>query len=214
MSREYWMNQSSLPNLRWVHKHEIIIEAATDVFLTEGFSAASMEAIAKKAAVSKVTIYKHFENKNRLFNEMMRYYCQNLYKNVPVIIFSLSVSSEKILTEFAKRLIKLLSQSRSISLIRVVVAESSKFPEGISLWENGRMPLQDIFSDYLIQEVSHGRMIISHIDVATKQFFGMIKEHFIWPLLTGMKAPSALQANEFIECTIQMFLKQYQKIEE
>lgn len=196
-------------NTTWVHKHEIILEAATAIFLTEGFSTSSMEAIAKKAGTSKVTIYKHFENKNRLFNEMMVYHCQSLYKQIPIITFSPTLSVKQILNDFTKKLIALLSQPRSIALIRLVIAEIDKFPEVIAIWENGRMPLQDLFADYLNQEVKHGRMMIPHTGFATKQFFGMIKENFIWPILTGMPAPSLEEAGAFIESTVGMFLQYY-----
>jgi AcrR family transcriptional regulator len=207
------MKQTRRNNQRWVHKHETIMEAAADIFLVEGYAATNMDAIAKRAGISKITIYKHFESKNRLFNEMMSYHCQTLYKDTPIILFSLKTPTEKILINFAKKLIELLSLPRSISLMRLVIAESEKFPEIVSaVWEGGRMPLQDIFSEYLAEEIAHQRMVIENIPIATKQFFGMIKESFIWPALTGMQVPKAKHASEIIEITVAMFLSQYQKL--
>ncbi|NUS59209.1 MAG: TetR/AcrR family transcriptional regulator [Streptomycetaceae bacterium] len=48
-------------------KRAAIIAAALAVFLDEGYTAASVDAIAAKAGVSKPTIYNHFGNKERLF---------------------------------------------------------------------------------------------------------------------------------------------------
>ncbi|MCS5712186.1 TetR/AcrR family transcriptional regulator C-terminal domain-containing protein [Candidatus Berkiella aquae] len=198
-------------NQRWVHKHHLIMEAATDLFLSEGYAATSMDAIASKAGISKITIYKHFENKLHLFNEMMIYHCQSLYKDAPIITFSLNVSSYDILLPFAKKIIELLSQPRSIALIRVIIAESEKYPEIVmAVWEAGRMPLQDIFCNYLAEEVAHARMQISNKLIASKVFFGMLKENFIWPALTGMPVPKAELAEEIIETIVAIFLKQYQ----
>ncbi|NUP51676.1 MAG: TetR/AcrR family transcriptional regulator [Catenulispora sp.] len=48
-------------------KRRAILEAATTVFLREGFSRASIDAIAAGAKVSKQTVYNHFGDKNGLF---------------------------------------------------------------------------------------------------------------------------------------------------
>jgi len=44
-----------------------ILSVATRVFLERGYSAASMDLIARRAGVSKITIYAHFSNKAALF---------------------------------------------------------------------------------------------------------------------------------------------------
>lgn len=205
------MKQKRRNNQRWVYKHDLIMETAADIFLAQGYAATSMDAIANKAGISKITIYKHFEDKSALFSQMMTYHCRSLYQDTPIIHFSLNLPPEKILTQFSKKVIELLLQPRSISLVRVVIAESEKFPEIVSaVWEEGRMPLQDIFSAYLDQEVAHRRMEIPNLSIATKQFFGMIKENFVWPALTGMNVPKSKLANEIIDSTVQLFLKQYQ----
>lgn len=49
-----------------------IIEAALDVFSEHGLAAARLEDIAKRAGVSKGTIYLYFPNKETLFCEMVR----------------------------------------------------------------------------------------------------------------------------------------------
>src|ERR671936_1796968 len=49
-----------------------IIEAAFDVFAERGLAGARLEEIAKRAGVSKGTIYLYFPNKEALFCEMIR----------------------------------------------------------------------------------------------------------------------------------------------
>src|SRR5437764_7215203 len=48
-------------------KRHAIVDAACAEFLREGYSASSMDEIARRAGVSKPTIYSHFGNKERLF---------------------------------------------------------------------------------------------------------------------------------------------------
>jgi TetR/AcrR family transcriptional repressor of mexJK operon len=48
-----------IPESRSVRKRRAILDAATKVFLAEGFAGASMDAIATAAGVSKPTVYNH-----------------------------------------------------------------------------------------------------------------------------------------------------------
>jgi TetR/AcrR family transcriptional repressor of mexJK operon len=51
-------------------KRRAILDAAGTVFLREGFTRASIDAIAAEAKVSKQTVYNHFGDKDRLFMAM------------------------------------------------------------------------------------------------------------------------------------------------
>ncbi len=53
-------------------KTEAIIDAARDAFFGEGYAASSIERIAEKAGVSKVTIYKRFGDKAGLLEALVR----------------------------------------------------------------------------------------------------------------------------------------------
>ncbi len=52
-------------------KDRVILLAARDHFLRDGFAGASMDAIARSAGVSVKTIYSHFANKDQLFSKVM-----------------------------------------------------------------------------------------------------------------------------------------------
>src|SRR5919109_972278 len=56
---------------RTPRKRRAILAAATEVFLQHGYLGASMDEVAAKAGVSKQTVYKQFENKERLFADIV-----------------------------------------------------------------------------------------------------------------------------------------------
>ena len=58
-------------------KQAQIMEAAGTLFLEHGYSAVSMDAVAKKANVSKATLYAHFGGKEELFRAMVACECAN-----------------------------------------------------------------------------------------------------------------------------------------
>jgi len=61
----------SQPRTRSERKHAAIVAAATSVFLDRGYHGASMDELARVAAVSKQTVYKHFASKKTLFEQVM-----------------------------------------------------------------------------------------------------------------------------------------------
>ena len=52
-------------------KRQSIVEAAREAFLEEGFDAVAMERVAATANVSKVTVYRHFKDKEALLEAVM-----------------------------------------------------------------------------------------------------------------------------------------------
>ena len=53
-------------------KDEAILDGARACFFERGFAAATMEDVAARAAVSKVTVYKRFDDKEALFEAVVR----------------------------------------------------------------------------------------------------------------------------------------------
>jgi len=51
---------------------ERVLEAALGVFSEKGFHVATMDEVAERAGVGKGTLYRHFANKETLFNELVR----------------------------------------------------------------------------------------------------------------------------------------------
>ncbi len=76
-----------------MNKKEIIIESARELFTTYGYNKVSMDEIAKKANVTKKTIYSYFKDKENLFqyfideelNKMKEEIDKKEKKNLPFI---------------------------------------------------------------------------------------------------------------------------------
>lgn len=62
-----------------MEKRAAILAAAQTLFTAENFAGTSMDAIAKKAGVSKLTVYSHFGDKDNLFREVLRAWMQEYF---------------------------------------------------------------------------------------------------------------------------------------
>jgi AcrR family transcriptional regulator len=63
---------------------QTIVDAASELFVELGFQATTLDKVAQRAKISKLSIYKHFENKEALFGAAFAARCQQL---VPQTLF-------------------------------------------------------------------------------------------------------------------------------
>ncbi|MFF8837542.1 TetR/AcrR family transcriptional regulator [Streptomyces sp. NPDC015130] len=125
---------------RSARKHEAILEAATSVFLEKGYAGTSMDDIAKLAAVSKQTVYKHFSDKEKLFADIVLATTDRLDTTIDLLA-DLPVDEadlEQNLTRLARQFLTALTAPRVIQLRRLIIANADVFPDlGTEWYERG-----------------------------------------------------------------------------
>lgn len=118
-------------------KDRVIVLAARDHFLRDGFAGASMDAIARSAGVSVKTIYSHFANKDELFSKVMIAACTDhlLSGELPTedvlverFVWFRQTTQRGLLEAGREYLGHLLSQEQ-LALYRVVTRDANRFPE-------------------------------------------------------------------------------------
>jgi TetR/AcrR family transcriptional regulator, mexJK operon transcriptional repressor len=122
------------------HKHRIILEAATEAFLGNGYTRTSMDEVARLAHVSKQTVYMHFGDKERLLFEIVMTIINSTSNPFDDEIVKLgdSVDLEADLRDHARQQVTLVLQPRPMQLRRLVIAEAVTFPElGRAFYEHG-----------------------------------------------------------------------------
>jgi TetR/AcrR family transcriptional repressor of mexJK operon len=125
---------------RSARKRQAILDAATTVFLRNGYLGTSMDEIAALAVVSKQTVYKHFEDKQRLFTEIVLSTVDEASDPTYAEVLDLSDSGdvEADLRDLARRLLARVIQPRLLQLRRLVIGEAGRFPElGRTFYERG-----------------------------------------------------------------------------
>ena len=58
--------------LPWADRHVQLLGAAASAFLEGGFAGTSMEAVAERAGVTRLIVYRHFEGKDALYREVLQ----------------------------------------------------------------------------------------------------------------------------------------------
>lgn len=121
-------------------KHRAILAAATTVFLENGYLGASMDQIAARAGVSKQTVYKHCEDKEHLFAEIVTRTIDEVGEPTFNEVMSLGENGDlhADLADLARRMLTRVIQPRILQLRRLVIGEAGRFPElGRDFYERG-----------------------------------------------------------------------------
>ncbi|QFT56266.1 TetR/AcrR family transcriptional regulator [Microbulbifer sp. THAF38] len=106
-------------------KRQAILDAAKELFLTNGFAATSVDAVASAAGVSKLTVYSHFSDKETLFSAAITSRCEMM---MPLPIFNLKEgdSVAEVLERIGQAFLSMVDSKDSIRLLRLLCALASQ----------------------------------------------------------------------------------------
>src|SRR5438045_8534002 len=107
-----------------------ILDAALEVFAERGFAAARLEDIAKRAGLSKGTIYLYFPNKEELFREVIRHtIIAQIERAERELAAAAQQSASDTLAQFVRGYWGFLRSPNFAALFRLIHAELSNFPD-------------------------------------------------------------------------------------
>ena len=190
-------------------KFEAIERAAYELFLSRGFGSVSMDEIAKRAGVSKATIYSHFADKAELFAGMMRADCaMSWVKNE---LSDRSVDDVRgVLLELGRSYIGLLAEKGAMQ--RIVIAEAMRFPEIAQIFfENGPNASRLALTGYLDRVCATGKLAIPDTNRGANQFFALLRDDIYLRGVLGLDSGEDLQAalDQTVTAAVDLFLKGY-----
>lgn len=138
-------------------KAEQIYAAARAIFMESGYEAASMDAVAARAGVSKATIYVHFEGKRALFEAIIRRHTESLFSHMqlPDRIDDLRHA----LITLAQSFVEMILKPEALSMYRVVAAEAVRQPEiGEAFYNAGPGYTRQKVGEYFLNLAKRGLM--------------------------------------------------------
>ncbi len=112
-------------------KRSAILEAATHIFLSQGYQGTTMDDIAAAAGVSKQTVYKQFGDKERLFADIVLGVTERAQAIVLTIgqLFDEIEDVEQGLVHLAHVYAAAVVSPQVIRLRRLVIGEADRFPD-------------------------------------------------------------------------------------
>jgi AcrR family transcriptional regulator len=108
--------------------HELLA-AALDLFVERGFASTRLEDVARRAGVSKGTLYLYFENKEDLFKAVVRNTIVPAIGEAELSIAEFDGHSADLLRSVIHHWWQRLGATKASGIIKLVMAEADNFPE-------------------------------------------------------------------------------------
>ena len=125
---------------RWQRRAEDrpreICAAALQVFAEKGFASAKLEEIAKRAGVSKGTLYLYFKDKEELFRAVVR---DTVVPNVDRLrdgLIQTGLPFGELIRLFMARFVEVTNRVPIGAVAKMVISESRNFPKLAKVWHD------------------------------------------------------------------------------
>ena len=188
-------------------KRQAILRGAKAVFLSRGFAGANMDGVAAKAQVSKMTLYRHFNNKEQLFAGVVQALCQ------PIVDADLEPVFEqepgRTLHAFAEKMVAIVFARETVELHRIVIAECRRFPKlGRLFYDTGPENCVAALASYFERHRGDRRLVIRDPRRSAEEFLELLRGYAHLRLLLGLdKKPSARDVKARIEAAVRHVLR-------
>jgi AcrR family transcriptional regulator len=167
----------------------LIVEAARLEFQTKGYAGACVGDVAKRAGVSTKTLYRLIPNKADLFKEVVNERISRFMVDIDAEVGdpgAVEAALERILIAYGK----LTLEASTIALIRLVLAESDRFPEiAATFYESAIVKTEKAMEAWLQRQSDRGIIILEDTRVATEMLRGMMVFEPQRVAMLGMGAP-------------------------
>jgi TetR/AcrR family transcriptional repressor of mexJK operon len=195
-------------------KRAAIREAATTVFLSNGYLGTSMDEVAALAAVSKQTVYKHFSDKQSLFADIVTGTVDEAGNRVHDAVLGIADTDDlgSDLRDLARRQLRMVMQPRVLQLRRLVIGEAGRFPElGRTFYERGPGRTIAALAEAFERLAERGLLTLDDPLLAAQHFNWLVMSI---PLNRAMllgedEPPSAAVLNRYADAGVRAFLAAY-----
>jgi TetR/AcrR family transcriptional regulator, mexJK operon transcriptional repressor len=195
-------------------KRAAIREAATTVFLSNGYLGTSMDEVAALAAVSKQTVYKHFSDKQSLFADIVTGTVDEAGNRVHDAVLGIADTDDlgSDLRDLARRQLGMVMQPRVLQLRRLVIGEAGRFPElGRTFYERGPGRTIAALAEAFERLAERGLLTLDDPLLAAQHFNWLVMSI---PLNRAMllgddKPPASAELDRYADTGVRVFLAAY-----
>ena len=153
-------------------KGQAILDAAIEVLAERGLGA-SMEEIARRAGVSKQTIYNHYGSKAELIRALVDRRVADI--TAPLEMPGADEHPQQALAEYARVMLRALINPRAAALMRVYILGVTEAPDvARAVFEAGPRASRARLAEFLARETALGRLAVDDPAMASEFFGGMV----------------------------------------
>jgi TetR/AcrR family transcriptional repressor of mexJK operon len=195
-------------------KRDSIRTAARELFLRDGYVGTSMDDVAARARVSKQTVYKHFTDKEALFEAVVSAEIGRSASQTRDLLEALPHRDDfaEGLRTFARRHVDGVLQPAVVALRRTVIAEALRFPElARTWWEQGPQAGHRTLAEVFVRAADNGHLRpLDDPLLAAQQFNWLVLAPLNAAMLLGEDAvETEMDVHAVADDAVRVFLAAY-----
>lgn len=200
--------QKTKPRLERNKRRVVLIDVASELFLKNGFSGTSLDAVIERAGGSKRSIYTEFGGKEGLFSAMVTEKSDTVLSELSCLSAS-QKDLRLLLSGFAATILDVMLSPTPLKLYRIIMAESTHFPKLSKIFfEKGAGRSSKKLVEILETAKERKEIRIDDCALAADHFIGMLRgsSMYMQVLLKLRKKPGKKELSAFIDSAVETFL--------
>lgn len=192
-------------------RRDTILKIAKEVFLEEGFAAASMSTIAARLGGSKGTLYNYFKSKDELFAAFVQDTCSTVTEETFILGLVDDQPVPAVLQRLGEKLLGHIYSDWSVGTLRLIVTECKRAPELAEIfYAAGPAVGRTRLGAYFERAARRGVLAIEDPYRAAEHFMGLCKGDVHFRLMLNLaEKPSPEQIRADVTSAVEVFMAFY-----
>jgi AcrR family transcriptional regulator len=184
-----------------------IVAAALDVFVERGFAAARVDEVARRAGVTKGTLYLYFDSKAALFKAVVRENIVPALTRASARIDQHAGGTDELFTQLLRETWGVMGDARLSGLPKLVLSEARNFPEVAQFWyEEVVRPGHELFGRVLRRGIERGEFRPVDVKLAVRLALAPLLHLLVWQHSLGYCLAEPFDADRYVATHIDTFL--------
>jgi AcrR family transcriptional regulator len=196
---------------RWERRKDArpgeLASAALDLFIEKGFSATRLDDVAKRAGVSKGTLYLYFDSKEDLFKAVVREGIIAKYAEFEEEMRNFTGSTPDLLRELVNRWWDQIGATRLGGITKLMMSEAGNFPELAKFYHDDVITRGlGIFAAIIQRGITRGEFRPIAIEYAPRICVAPVLMLMLWQHSFDLCGAQQLEPKAYLETHIDMLI--------
>jgi len=197
---------------RWQRRKEArpaeIVAAALDVFVERGFATTKLEEVARRAGVTKGTVYLYFESKEALFKAVVRETIVPIFARGEQLVAEYRGSAANLFGELVRKWWELIGETSLSGIPKLMMAEAGNFPVLARFYYDEVISRGNrLMASVLERGIKNGEFRRLDVKLAVKLAMAPLLHAANWRHSFALCTPEGLDIAKYLDHHIDIFLR-------
>src|SRR5881296_547221 len=184
-----------------------IIAAALDVFVERGYEATKLQEVARRAGVTKGTVYLYFDSKEALFKAVVRETIVPVIAQGEALARSFTGSARELVERLVREYWRLVGETALAGIPKLMMAEAATFPELTRFYyEEVVTRGHRLMAGVIERGIKNGEFRPVNVMVAAKLAMSPLMHAVVARHAFGSCMPEAFDVKKYLDTHIDLYL--------